>query len=217
MLKYKRKRIIRYTIAVIVPIFVIVAIGFILHYTNRVDLRQINVISTTQSLFSDKDTLSEKHDKLSEKRNPELDHAFMDTTKTLNDSITHLIPAIDHFEGKSVAEYFNIDSLDLKKDILVATKHYSIPIDIQDQKLDSLLMNRNNGPTTLQFTIEFWQSPVNFRGYKRSVSKAIIFGISDIDNCELYIDNKQYYLIINNQLFLMESTDVFKKLTELTL
>lgn len=217
MLKYKRKRIIRYSIAVIVPIFIIAAIVLVLHYTNRVDLSKIDIVSTTQSLFSDKDTLSEKHDKMSEKHTPELDHSLMDTTRTINDSIALLIPAIDHFEGKSVAEYFNIDSLDLKKDILVATKHYSIPIDSQDQKLDSLLMNRVNGPATLQFTIEFWQSPVKFRGYKRSVSKAIIYGITDIDNCELYIDNKQYYLIINNQLFLLESTDVFKKLTELTL
>lgn len=217
MLKYKRKRFIRYTIAVIVPIFTIAIIALILHYTNRVDLSEIDIVSTTQNLFSNKDTLSEKHDKMAEKETPRLDHPHTDSTGVPNDSITLLKPAINHFEGKSVAEYLNIDTMDLKKDILVATKKYTIPVDIREMQLDSLLMNITNIPSTLQFTIEFWKSPINFKGYKLSINKAIIYGISDIDNCELYIDNKQYYLIINTQLFLLEPTDVFKKLTELTL
>lgn len=217
MLKYKRKRFIKYTIAVIVPIFTIAIIALVLHYTNRVDLSEIDIVSTTQNLFSNEDTLSEKHDKMAEKETLGLVQPSTDSTKTPNDSITLLKPAINHFEGKSVAEYLNIDTVDLKKDVLVATKKYTIPVDIREMQLDSLLMNRTNIPSTLQFTIEFWQSPINFKGYKLSINKAIIYGISDIDNCELYIDNKQYYLIINTQLFLMEPTDVFKKLTELTL
>lgn len=217
MLKYKRKRFIRYTIAVIVPIFTIATIALVLHYTNKVDLSEIDIVSTTQNLFSDKDTLSEKHDKMAEKETLRLDHPLTDSTGVPNDSIALLKPAINHFEGKSVAEYLNIDTMDLKKDILVATKKYTIPVDSREMQIDSLLMNKTNTPSTLQFTIEFWESPINFKGYKLSINKAIIYGISDIDNCELYIDNKQYYLIINTQLFLMESTDVFKKLTELTL
>lgn len=219
MLKYKRKRIIRYTIAVIVPILIITAVSLVLHYTNRVDLSEIDLISTTQDLFNDKDTLAEKHDKMSAKNTNQADSFPNDTTNAdnTNDSIALSLLTIDHFEGKSIAQYVKTDSIDLKKDVLIATKQYSIPVDLRDKQLDSLLMNRTNLPKILDFTIEFWQSPVNFKGYKRSANKAIIFGITDIDNCELYIDNRQYYLILNSQLFLLESSDVFKKFIAITL
>ncbi len=219
MLKYKRKRIIRTTIAVIVPIFIIVSIALILHITKRVDLSQINIISTTQNLFTNKDSLTLHKDKMA------VDHRNESTTTSSNifidkgkiDSIPNKELIISHFEGQSEPEYTNTDTLNFQKDILIATKKYTIPINQKENVIDSLLMNRSSSLTSLTFTIEFWKSPINFKGYKRSQTKAVIFGVTEIDQSNLYIDNHQYYLIIDNRLFLLESTNDFKKLTEITI
>ncbi len=219
MLKYKRKRIIKTAIAVIVPIIIIASVALTLHYTNSVDLSNINIISTTQNLFKDKDSLTQVKDKMSvsnEKESTPLS-AKSPNNELSNDSTFISDIKIGHYEGVSEPEYTNIDTTDFKKDILIALKKYVIPINQRDAEMDSLLMNRPLPKKSLTFTIEFWKSPINFTGYKRSHSKAIIFGVNEIEECNLYIDNHQYYLIINNRLFLLESTNDFKKLTEITL
>lgn len=219
MLKYKRKRIIRSTIAVIVPIIIIASIALILHYTKRVDLSQINIISSTQNLFTNEDSLTHHKDKMAvhNQNSTSTNSASAISNNNKNDSIPNFEISINHFEGQSEPEYTNTDTLNFQKDILIATKKYTIPINQKENAIDSLLMNRPSSHTSLTFTIEFWKSPINFKGYKRSQTKAVIFGVTEIDQSNLYIDNHQYYLIIDNRLFLLESTNDFKKLTEITI
>ncbi|MFD1553485.1 hypothetical protein DNU06_07375 [Putridiphycobacter roseus] len=60
--------------------------------------------------------------------------------------------------------------------------------------------------------VEYWQSPINYQGYKLSKSKLIIFGMLPIKPIRMYKDEQVYYFYNNKQYYkLIESSD-FKDL-----
>ena len=64
--------------------------------------------------------------------------------------------------------------------------------------------------TTSAFIVEFWVSPINYRGYKMSKNKLILFGIEEPDAVKLYRVNegiymsylKEYYKLVDSFDFL---------------
>lgn len=77
--------------------------------------------------------------------------------------------------------------------------------------LDSLLMNETNRKTDL-LMVEFWESPLNYKGYKLSDNKLILFGIKESEFASLEIINKILYLRYLNSLYSLEYTTDFKPL-----
>ena len=65
----------------------------------------------------------------------------------------------------------------------------------KSNKSDSLLkLIDNNGNEKTQFKIEFWKSPINYRGFKMIRNNIIAFGLETSDNCKLFSYDQQYYL-----------------------
>ncbi|MEI6346860.1 MAG: hypothetical protein WCP69_02825 [Bacteroidota bacterium] len=218
MLKYKRKRLIRISLAVFIPIIVGLAILLYLNQFKQVSISDLDIISNSRKLFSSSDKLSDSNAKkadVSIKKQKEQTVDTLGVYNDLNSDSTQNTPILmDSFIGNSEVEYTHADTIQLIKDVMIAKKTYIIPILKADIHLDSLLMNKTNESNTLNFTIEFWASPIRFTGYKRSANKAIIFGISDIENAELSVLENNYFLIINNSVYQLDLTDRFKKLVE---
>ncbi len=57
--------------------------------------------------------------------------------------------------------------------------------------------------------VEFWTSPVNYRGYKLSRSKLILFGIDESADVELLSFNEQLYLKLRNEYYLIRNNETF--------
>ncbi len=216
MLKYKKKRIVKYITAVIVPVLLITITVYALNYYQKIDIKEINVISDSKKLFSSKDSSTKNSDKKSaeliskEELSANMSHPDEEEENLEGDSSQ----VISDFEGNADAIYTPVDTNDVLKDKLIAKKTYIIPVNKREVAIDSLLMNRSSSEKQMTFTVEFWVSPIGFRGYKKSKTKAIIFGITDIDNTELYIEDSEFYLITNNKLFLLEPNNEFVKLTQ---
>ena len=62
------------------------------------------------------------------------------------------------------------------------------------------------------FKIEFWQSPINYKGYKMSKNKIVLFGIQPEENIKLYLLNENIFMKLNQNVFKMSYTDDFKQL-----
>jgi hypothetical protein len=123
----------------------------------------------------------------------EMDSLFLDSVirKMYFDSLTTLAIA-------------SADTIVLQNDRLVETK--SISVTVQKQ----LLFNNDTSKidyiySDTKYNIEFWESPINFRGFKRTGNHVVLFGLvpknlngfAQIDN-NLYIREKQLWYFIPN-------------------
>lgn len=214
MLKYKKKRIARIFLAVFIPILLAAILFALLHYYQKVDFEDINPISKTKELFYPSDKVSSTNAKMTESI-PQKTASTPDTNIVSNptDSLSNM--DLEMKEIKLVSEnIYATDTLNIQKDIMIGNKTYLIPINSKEKRLDSLLMNHNSSDKSYTFTLEFWLSPIGFNGYKRSMNKAVIFGITDIENVELQIVDQEFYLILNNAVFLLSPSNNFLKLTQ---
>lgn len=62
-----------------------------------------------------------------------------------------------------------------------------------------------------QIIIEFWESPLNYSGYKMSKSKLIVYGLNPHFNYQLYAKNNQYFLNFEQIYYQLQETTNFKK------
>jgi hypothetical protein len=97
----------------------------------------------------------------------------------------------------------------IRKDELLETRL----IEISTNKInkisanDSLLADVANVPTSASnvlrtITVEYWQSPINYKGYKMAPNKLVLFGLSP--------DEPLSITELNNDVFLKHANNVYK-------
>ncbi|NVN95824.1 MAG: hypothetical protein HXX18_11130 [Bacteroidetes bacterium] len=83
----------------------------------------------------------------------------------------------------------------------------------KDALLDSLLINDKTKKLPANFVkVEFWRSPINYKGYKFSNNKLILFGIYIYEDTSLESRNNKLYLNYANTFYLIEKVDDFQPL-----
>jgi len=58
-------------------------------------------------------------------------------------------------------------------------------------------------------SVEFWSSPLNFKGYKMSHNKVVLYGISEPENMKLYKLDDEVYLLCGTAVFHLEYSNDF--------
>ena len=94
--------------------------------------------------------------------------------------------------------------------------NYSHPVDTQksSKNLDSLLIDDQ---TSIQsnpdsMTIEFWKSPINYKGYRRIHNRLIIFGFTQRDSIEIFHLDDQLFMQIKEKKFPLNETNNFRSI-----
>ncbi|MCX6231843.1 MAG: hypothetical protein NTZ33_09895 [Bacteroidetes bacterium] len=112
----------------------------------------------------------------------------------------------------------NSDDFVIAKDELLFTRIIKVEgvntaNDKKEAALDSLLINDKTKklPSNL-VKVEFWRSPINYKGYKYSGNKLVLFGIYVYENASLESRNNKLYLNYTNTFYLIENTDDFEPL-----
>jgi hypothetical protein len=109
----------------------------------------------------------------------------------------------------------------VKSDKIIFAKSYNIPgIDFFNEEnnstgIDSLLTDnksksQNKNKNTLR--VEFWKSPINYKGYKISVNKLIIFGIDQFDMISFKMMNNVLFMKYMSDYYQIDKTIDFKPL-----
>lgn len=110
------------------------------------------------------------------------------------------------------------DEIVVKKDELVVSKTTEIinlnPIAKTNNAKDSLI-HKVSGITEEKETkpflnIEFWQSPLNYKGYKMSKYKLVIYGLSSSDPFKLFKIDDAIYLKSNSSVYKLDYSADFK-------
>jgi len=60
-------------------------------------------------------------------------------------------------------------------------------------------------------TIEFWRSPINYKGYKMAKNKVVLFGLTGQDDVKLYRFDDGIYMKLQQGVFKLDFTDEFKQ------
>ena len=99
--------------------------------------------------------------------------------------------------SSKMAEASN-EEIVVKRDELILTKDVQVnqfTTDSKDRKRDSLIQTLQGGnPTPVPFKVEFWESPINYRGYRLLKNKVVVFGLNPTLNTSVSLLKGKYYL-----------------------
>ncbi|MEI6767068.1 MAG: hypothetical protein WCM76_15660 [Bacteroidota bacterium] len=84
------------------------------------------------------------------------------------------------------------------------------------ENLDSLLVDDPSAKKETDVTrVEFWKSPINYKGYKMDENKIVLFGILEYNEASLKSIDGEIFLKYKNEFFHLENTDSFKSFVSL--
>ncbi len=116
------------------------------------------------------------------------------------------------------------DEIVVKKDEMISSKTFEVvnlsPAakpngkDSLLQKVSGIKDDRMNGKQ--MFNVEFWTSPLNYRGYKMSKYKIVLYGVDPNDAIKLYRLDEMIYLKNNAIVYELSPTGDFTSYERIT-
>lgn len=85
----------------------------------------------------------------------------------------------------------------------------------KSEETDSTLASMSdvgNLTVTTNYRIEFWKSPLNYKGYKMSDGKIIVYGLTPDTPINITLTDDTYYLQVGQVVYKMELTDEYRPL-----
>lgn len=137
-----------------------------------------------------------KQSKESEINSTEIEVIDLDSTAQVNSSESELVIVQDKL-------------MDSKKVLIIkADQNFKL------SKVDSLLKVFEDAPTIENETmlVEFWKSPVNYRGFKMLKNRLIVYGIDHESSIGLFLQKGKLYLKADNHFYKLYPTDQFELL-----
>ena len=162
------------------------------------------------------DTVVNKSSEINQPERKTIKELLPETQQTYSDSI---IPApSDSNVSVSPADYAATDELIIRRDEMIVSRTMEAArLNTRDQgklKNDSLLRQLTEAPATdiNRYKVEYWRSPVNFRGYKLIRNSLIIFGLSPDIPASLQQSPDYLLLKYGNQTFKLTPVETFEPL-----
>ncbi len=132
-----------------------------------------------------------------------------------------IIPEVD--QDEETEEVVPPKPIRIAQDKLLHIRAFSLPTKkpetTQNQalrQLDSLLGNNPRRQTTENMMlVEFWASPLNYRGYKMSHNKLVVYGLDQVESFSLHSDGKTFFIKYFDIYYPVSLTMDFKPLTSI--
>ncbi|HTA82007.1 MAG TPA: hypothetical protein VK783_03685 [Bacteroidia bacterium] len=89
----------------------------------------------------------------------------------------------------------------------------SLMVNKSTERSDSMIASMSNiddEKDPAYYRVEFWQSPLNFKGYKMSKGKIVLYGVNSTTPFRLIKWDDSYYLLSNQNVFKVTYTDDYK-------
>jgi len=145
-------------------------------------------------------------------KSAELNVSEKNNGNTPNDSVKSVTSNLDSL---ALIGSISNDEIVVKKDELINSVVVSVNY-LEDQTKnsykDSLLARVSGVDNKVQpkmMNVEFWKSPLNFKGYKMSTYRLTLFGLPFSENLKLYKFNDNIYLKIDSKYYQFVYTNDF--------
>jgi hypothetical protein len=154
-----------------------------------------------------------QHSRKSQSIQPESSAEIIDSTQApSSDSIVQN-------DNEQNQESYVTDEIVVKRDELIETRELKL-ITLEKggskSKTDSLLKVFQGGGSAAEFRIEYWRSPINYRGFKFIRNAIVAFGLDAKENSRLYQLNDQYYLRQGASVYRLFITEKFEPFVRVT-
>ncbi|MGD0711158.1 MAG: hypothetical protein ABR968_08230, partial [Bacteroidales bacterium] len=116
----------------------------------------------------------------------------------------------------------NSYSENVKKDKLIFAKAFHVPgltlfAGDNPSKIDSLLTDNKksstpNNAVLNSLKVEFWKSPINYKGYKTGKNKLVVFGLDQFNMISFRILNNTLYMKYLSDFYQIDRSGDFKSL-----
>lgn len=117
-------------------------------------------------------------------------------------------------------ENHNTEPFIVRKDELLSTQTIMVanlqPADNADTVLEKMSGIKNQKGAITSFKVEFWQSPINYRGYKMSKNKIVLFGIDPNDEIKILHLEEEIFMKKNQTFYKLSFTDEFRQFEKVT-
>jgi hypothetical protein len=120
-------------------------------------------------------------------------------------------------EQKEFEASVNRDDIVVKKDELTGVKYVDLlPLMNQGETFsskDSVLQQLSGIKETksaISYKVELWKSPINYKGYKMTKNKLLLYGVNSTDAIKLYKLDEVIYLKLPQATYKLEYTSDFK-------
>ena len=140
------------------------------------------------------------------------------------DSLLHDVAIAKKDSSSESSNQKSTDNFIVKKDELLDSKNFEItnlqqnesanPSDSVLEKVSGIKDTKKN--ILASFKVEFWQSPINYKGYKMTKNKIVLFGIKPEDNLKLLHLNDDIFMKYNQNYYKLYFTDDFKQFEKVT-
>jgi hypothetical protein len=118
---------------------------------------------------------------------------------------------------------FNQENIVVKKDVLLTSNNifmYNLDVPDKGELHSDSLLELSSGlkdekkivNAKYSFNVEYWQSPINYKGYKLGKNKLVLFGFDTGSAAKMYYYKDEVYLKQKEIYYRLEYTNDFKAL-----
>jgi hypothetical protein len=198
----------------------------------RISYIKIPYFSSDSNSSTDKETLKHKEKRKGNKENKSVDEKInsnkqsqifseRDTAGAADINLNNKVDSVDLIKNGNAVNDNEDNNIVVVKDQMISIKE--IPLskkDIQNEaeenKVSSVLTDNNDNSPSKKLLIEFWKSPLNYKGYKMSEDKLIIYGIEDTELAKFIYFNNTLYLEYSDQFYRFDNSEKFRSLSRIT-
>lgn len=161
---------------------------------NKPNIDNIKIIEKVESNKANEsyeNYVTEKKQPINTKNSPKVDYKRLDSLIIDEEEVN--VMKEEHLSDKKI-KVINLDSK-VQKDTLV-------------NKLAGV--TKDEYPDV--FTVEFWKTPLNSKGYKMTRNRIVLYGLSDFSNITIYKVEDKIYLKDDDFVYKITSSPEFKTL-----
>ncbi len=167
--------------------------------------------------LTNKLSIAKKDDKTLQTNNYKVSNANQTDDIVENKNMdTTSVKADSNFTAKNVKP---VDDIIVKKDQLIKSKFINvteIKSNITNDSAIAALANIPANTSKKNIIVEFWESPINYKGYKSSDFKIIVYGIKPEDVKSIKRIQQVIYMKVNEQVFQIDNRSDFSTYDEIS-
>ena len=112
----------------------------------------------------------------------------------------------------------NEEQIEVKKDELINTRNMNVmginpnPKNAKDSAMQNISGIRDDKNPGTSLSVEFWVSPINYKGYKMTKNKLVLFGVPGNGDLSLHRIDGVLFLRHEQSVYRLEPSDDFRSL-----
>lgn len=135
---------------------------------------------------------------------------------TIADTLLDTLASMANLDTAQMSETIIVQKDKLVRTLKIDLKIIAKRVEAAGDSLISEISGIVEPPQNLEYVIEFWRSPIHYKGYKMANNKVLLFGLELFNEVSLYELNEQIYMKHLGGYYILDNTFAFRQFKKLT-